>query len=344
MNKNSNIDELLNGFIDEELTIRQLTELRRLISNNADILKRLDELRKCKMLVNALAPVKAPDNMLDDIKAALERRTLLGQQTNAGMSRGHRHLIFRKVLAAAAMIGLFGVLAVVIYTIISPGSVKQKPMAVKEWSEPAKVAEIREAAPVIPAVRKQVAKETAVIKGFSGTVELKTNNLAAANSAIKKAIEDNGLWDALIFTGPQNNGRYTINCTKKALTELLIDLNNIWTTFDSADFIIDSPQATDGQIVISQVMPEQIAEIANLNSQEKRVELAKDLALLNKVPAPGGGQETATGDDMIRKLINTLKPTPKPVLTSGGGQNKIPGAKTEDEEKINLTIVIVGRE
>ena len=44
MKQNQNIDELLNGFIDEELTTRQHTEVKRLIKNDAQIAKRLKEL------------------------------------------------------------------------------------------------------------------------------------------------------------------------------------------------------------------------------------------------------------------------------------------------------------
>ena len=44
-NENSNIDELLNGFIDGQLSIRQKTEVKRLIVNEPEIAKRLEELK-----------------------------------------------------------------------------------------------------------------------------------------------------------------------------------------------------------------------------------------------------------------------------------------------------------
>ena len=49
MSKSQNIDELLNGFIDGELTARQQTEVQRLITHNPEVEQRLRQLQKCTL-------------------------------------------------------------------------------------------------------------------------------------------------------------------------------------------------------------------------------------------------------------------------------------------------------
>ena len=70
--------------------------------------------------------------MADEIKTTLERRTLLAPpKRHYEEIQGARHLLIRKVLSAAAMIGLITVLAVVIYTILAPEGVEDKPFIVE---------------------------------------------------------------------------------------------------------------------------------------------------------------------------------------------------------------------
>ncbi len=118
MKENLNIDELLNSFIDDELSPRHRTEVQRLIAHDAEVTERLAELERCKMLVGSLPRAEAPPEMVEDIKAALERRTLLGQRPeHIESQRGLMQLFVRKVTSAAAMIGLVAVLVAVIYSI-----------------------------------------------------------------------------------------------------------------------------------------------------------------------------------------------------------------------------------
>lgn len=212
-----NVEELLNSFIDGELTQRQRDEVERLIADDARIAQRLRELQKSKMLVGSLPRAEAPAEMADEIKASLEGMTLSGQRAERFDERaGARHLLVRKVLAAAAMIGLVAILSAVVYTIVAPESVP-------------------------PAA------------GFRGRLELKTSNLAAVDSFIKKAIEDNGLK----YSSPgsrRDKSVYALSCSREGLNLLLADLENIWERFDSATLFVET-KVFDG------VDTEQIAEI-----------------------------------------------------------------------------------
>jgi hypothetical protein len=242
MKDSPDIEELLNGLIDEELTERQEVEVQRLISHDAEIAQRLRELQKCKMLVGSLPRAEAPGKMLEQIKASLERRTPLEEQAPSFDEReGARHLLARKVLAVAAMVGLVAVLAAVVYTIVTPESGAKKPVAGREWRQPGEV----------------VGTSTSA---FYAKLELKTDNPAAADAFINKAIEDNGLSD---FISPRREGNksvYAVSCSREALGLLLADLGDIWAELDSATLFVEAETAEE-QVVVENVSPKQVADL-----------------------------------------------------------------------------------
>jgi len=341
MKEDPNIDELLNGFIDGELTARQQIEIQRLISHDAQVAKRLRELQKCKMLVGSLPRAEAPAEMAEQIKTSLERRTLLGQQP-VGLDEqvGARHLLVRKVIAAAAMIGLVAILTAVIYTIVAPESGPEKPIAVEGWRQPAREIEVEK--PSVEATAEKPTAETIVAAtGFNGRLELKTKALTAVNAFINRVIEDN---DLLEHSGPRSQGGdksvYALSCSREALSLLLADLENVWARFDSATLFVDADQV-GGEVVVEAVSAEQIAEIVNQDSPQKRIEVAKDFAVLNNMAEllPGKGVLAAI-DEKGKDLITI----PKPVLTTGKKTVKKPTSRARRGAQVHLTVVIVGSE
>lgn len=200
MKENPNIDELLNSYIDGELTERHRTEVQRLISHDTVVAQRLRELQKCNILVGSLPCAEAPAQMLERIKTSLETSAISAQQPARFDEReGARHLLVRKVLTAAAMIGLVTVLGAVIYTIVAPESVP-------------------------PAI------------AFEGRLELKTSDAVAVEAVINKAIEDHGISRQ---SGPDKNV-YALSCSREAVTLLLADLKNVWERFDSTTLFVDT--------------------------------------------------------------------------------------------------------
>ncbi len=129
MKPNPNLDELLSSFMDGELSPRQRTEVQRLAAHDPQVARRLQQLQNCRTLYTALPVAKAPGDLLEQVKASLERQTLLQRQPVAGRhSLGAWHLAFRRFVAAAAMIALMGVLGVVVYEIVSPNPWAGLPM------------------------------------------------------------------------------------------------------------------------------------------------------------------------------------------------------------------------
>ena len=132
MKSNINIDELLNGYIDGELSDRHRTEVQRLISHDEQVANRFRQLQKCKTLVAALPPAEVSGGLLERIKTSLETKTLVGSEdTEFDARRGAVHLFARRFVTAAAMFVLFAVLAAVVYNIIATPKTPQAMIAFK---------------------------------------------------------------------------------------------------------------------------------------------------------------------------------------------------------------------
>jgi anti-sigma-K factor RskA len=320
-----NIDELLNSFIDGELDQRHQTEVQRLIKHDKRIAERLLTLQKCKRLVSSLPYTEAPQELLGDIKASLKERKLLVQPARGEQRRrereGARHLLVRRLTAAAAMIGLVAVLAAVIYSIVAPQTQKSEP------------------AVTVATAEKPIRQTTLAEMKFSGRLELKTGSPSEVAAFINKAIEYNIPSDERTAAVPGKLGEsHVLICSRQNLRSILADLGTIWDKFDSATLFIETDRP-EGQIVVDAVAPEQIIEIAKQDDFETQIKTAKYFAAMNNMAKLSPGREVLTAiDDSIPDLITI----PKPVLTSSEKTIKKPPAQAEDSRKVHLTITVVG--
>lgn len=251
---NERIDELLNSYIDDELTAEQKAEVENLIDQDTKIAQRLRQLQKCQILVGSMPVTEAPASVLEGVKASLAGSSLPSEKQPAYEEQaGKKHILVRKVLAAAAMIALAAVLSAVIHRFVPPKTAPEKPVA------------------------RMIAAS-----GFSGRLELKTSALNAVDAFIKSAIDDNGLSASINPERRQGRRIYSLSCTREGLNLLLADLDNIWSELDSATLFVNT-EIFGTQTVVDAVTIEQIAEIANQDSPEQRIKLAKDFGVLNNI-------------------------------------------------------------
>lgn len=308
MKEISNMDELLNSFIDGELPARQQTEVQRLVDHDEKIAQRLQQLQKCKMLLSSLPVTEAPPQILENVKASLARKPPLEGFSAFAERAGTRHLLGRKLFAAAAMLGLVGILTAVVYTIVAPETVTQGPVAV-------------------------------VAAPFSGRLELRTSYLPAVVAFINRAIEDNVPSDEWIASDQSNvKEPHALICSSESFNLLLAELGNIWDKLDSAHFFVDT-EVFGEQVVVDAVTAEQISGIVNQDDSKRRMEVAKDFAVLNNMAEHLPGTRVLTAiDDTTVGLITP----PKPVLTSNQKAVKKSPARTKENKNIHFTITVVG--
>jgi anti-sigma-K factor RskA len=321
---NERIDELLNSYIDDELTIERQAEVERLIDQDAKIAQRLKQLQKCQILVGSMPYADAPASVLEGVRASLAGSSLPSEEQPAyEQQAGKKYVLLRKVLAAAAMIGLAAVLSVVIHRIVPLQNVPEGPVAVEN----------RTAESIKPVARIVAAS------GFSGRLELKTSALNAVDAFIKSAIDDNGLSASISPERRQSRRIYSLDCTREGLHSLLDDLDNIWPELDSATLFVNT-EVFGTQTVIDAVTTKQIAEIAGQDNPERRIELAKDFAVLNNIAENLPDKEIRaaieSGDSSLTQQWRILKP----VLTGNQKAVKKPAGQAKEKQTVHLTIIL----
>jgi hypothetical protein len=326
MKENLNIDELLNGFIDGELTKRHRTEVQRLISHDPQVAKRLRELQECKILISSLPRAEAPADMAERVKASLDAPVFLAEKPSGfDTRRGATYLLVRKVLAAAAMIGLVAVLGILVYSVLVP-------------ERPGDMPPIAGGQPPSPTtVGMEKPGPRVVAAEFYGRLELETDNFVAVDASVSRAIRDNGLSDCLRPTSPRDKGLYALSCSREALSLLLADLSSIWQKFDYATLFVETGQFAQ-QIVVNAVNAQQIGEIVKQDTLEKRTEVAANFALLNNMTELLPGRELFAA---INGEGPDLMTVPKPRM-AWDRDVPIKPALTENGRKVHLTIMIVG--
>lgn len=308
---NERIDELLNSYIDDELTTEQQAEVESLIDHDAKIAQRLRQLQKCRILVGSMPYAEAPASVLEGVKASLAGRSLpIEKQPAYEKQAGKKHILVRKVLAAAAMIALAAVLSAVIHRFVPLKTTPEEPVA-----------------------RMVAASE------FSGRLELKTSALNAVDAFIKSAIDDNGLSASISPERRQARRIYSLSCSREGLNLLLADLDDIWSELDSATLFVNT-EIFGIQTVVDAVTIEQIAEIAGQESSERRIELAKDFGVLNNMAEHLPDKEIRAaieaGDSSLTQQWRILKP----VLTGKQKVDKEPADQVQDKQNVRLTIIL----
>jgi len=302
-----NIDELLNSYIDAELTQEQQMEVRRLIADDDQIARRLQDLQRCKMLVACLPHAQVPAGTLEQIRASLQDRTPSRQTLPFQEHRETRQFSGRRVLAAATMIALMAVSTAVIYSIFAPQGTADRSTA-----------------------------GTAAATRFGGKLELTTSDLTAVDAFISRVIRDNELSDRVHTAGLADRRVYSFTGGRDALTLLLSDLATIWERFGSARLIVETPKFGE-QIVVDAVTAAQVAQIVKQEHWEGSIRLAKDFAVLNSMAESLPGREILAATGEKKPSLITI---PKPVLTGDGKTVKNPAPAGADTKEVELTIVV----
>jgi hypothetical protein len=313
-NKNApdeRIDELLNSYVDDELTSEQKAEIESLVTQDVQIAQRLRQFRNCRILVGSMPVAEAPAGVLEGVKASLAGISLPGEKQPAFEDQvGKKHILVRKVLAVAAMIALAAVLSAVIHKFIPLQTTPEK-----------------------SAVRMVAAS------GFGGRLELKTSALNAVDAVIKSAIDDNGLSASINPERRQSRRIYSLSCSKEGLNLLLADLDDIWSKLDSATLFVNT-EVFGVQTLVDAVTTKQIAEIAGQDSAQRRIELAKDFAVLNNIAEHLPDKEIRVAIEAGKSDLDEQLRMLKPVLTGPKKSVKKTADQTQEKQNVHLTIIL----
>jgi hypothetical protein len=324
-----NIEELLSGYVDGELSERKYTELKRLMEHDPELAVKFSELKRQKHLLNAMPIETAPEGLLDAVIASQERKFILNEYSAAsGEADGIKHLMFSRAMTAAVILVLFGGLGGLIYTIMAPA---QKPDFQNIASSNNDDPEIEFIPGTMLTPERTVASVAANTPPFSASLDLKTEQSIAMNSYIMKAIYNHDLNDFIDL--PENAGTSStiqITCGIDSIVALLNDLQTEWDKCKEANLSVFD-HALAKEIVIEKISPQQLMRVFTENKYYTRMQIAKDYADFNRLHPFGTGR-LASGDGVTGGAV-------KPLLVDSrlNKENRLEGG-----EKISLKITVTG--
>jgi hypothetical protein len=214
------------------------------------------------------------------------------------------------VLAAAAMIAVAAVLSVVIQRFTSLQNASEKSMP------------------------RMIASS-----GFSGRLELKTSSLNAVDAFIKSVFDDNGLTAVINFERRQGRRVYSLNCSREDLNSLLVDLGSIWSKLDSATLFVNT-EVFGVQTVVDAVTTKQIEEIAGQDDSQRRIELAKDFAVLNSMAEHMPDKEIRIAIEAGKPDLTEQWQVSKPLLTERQKPVNKQADQIQEKQNVHLTIIL----
>ncbi len=301
-------------------------------AHDPTVARRLRQLQNCRTLVCALPPAEAPGDLLEQIRQSLERKTLLQEQPVARRrSAGVVHLMFRRFVAAAAMIALLGVLGVVVYQIVAPvpGMQPSSPVAVNPYP-PQPVPDLGGAAPV-----------PVVDRGFSGRLELATAAFAQADAFVQRAVQSFGSVESAHPEMAGDRRVYRVVGTREGLYRLVASLGGVWQEFDSATLHVSEPEGA-ASVTIEAVTPDQMIEVVARNSTEASVETAQMYATMNQMARTMPGREIAPLIDEDTGSLFASDAIPMPKLAGPADTNQATHTPpSQGTTPASLTIVLL---
>jgi hypothetical protein len=320
MSERANIDELLNGFVDGEISDRQATEVKRLMLHDPAIAARVERIRRQRQLLGALPVDSAPADMAGTVRSMLERRTLL-EAASAGKHHvlGSMHLFGRKLAAVAAMLALLGGLGYLVYTVIGPERSAGKADIVTIARKPAPDR-------AAPAGDKTVAAATSI------ELVLRTDSPTGLNSVVQKAINSCGLLDSATVDRQPLSTAYSLACDKENMTRVLGEISSVWDKVKEKSMTIASPG--EEAVTIRSVTIAQVAAVIASPDLPSRMASARQFAEVN-TREPGAGTVTILpngGQDELK--------IPKPSLTSPEFDKAATSSVETRSDKLNFTIKV----
>ncbi len=323
--KDSKIEELLNSYIDGELSPEECAQVEQLVSSDASIASQLKALERCKLLVSSLPPAEPPAYLVSGIKELLQNRLVTGDVEHIERRRGRRHLFTRQLMAASLMIGLLGIMAAVVYKIVGPERQVSPTVAVQPQTN------------ILPARTNKVvvAKPQAADMGLY-SLQLQTSDFVAVDAFVNKLLDESSWLKYEATRESPGRSVYRVLCSKGGLEALVADLSTIWSKFDSATLVVRTDDA--GQYAtVTAVKPEQIPEIVNQDTPDGRIRLAKDFAVLNNIEMDSPGRNVMA---FVNRDYSEMTGIPKPVLTSGAKRAVNVPAGAMDRVRVDLNIVV----
>jgi hypothetical protein len=245
------------------------------------------------------------------------------------LSRGRLFLLSRQLIAASVVIGLLGVLAGVIYKIVSPEQDTTRVVA----NVPQPKVENRQ--DTLSANSGQARPQTQDTRPGEYLLKLTTADFAGVDSFINRLLEESTWLRYRTTKHLPGQSIYRVYCSRTGLEDLMTGLTPVWSRFDSAN--------VENQVAVEQVKPEQVADIAKQKTNAERMRVARDFAVSNDIHRLLPQEKILALEKSTGTLEPELTAIPKPVLTSSDKGLLTAPKDTADQVQVDLSIVLSSR-
>ena len=301
-NPKSEIDELFSASLDDALTQRQQTELKRLLQHQPEMAEQLGQLERQRQLLCSLPIETAPASLVDDVKARLERKLILEDAARTRNSRSRGAMLQRRFTAAAAMLLLpLGLLGYVVYHIITPApdAMQGRPTADALLKDETLVTAPRMASPQVPAMLP-----------FDGVLTLTSERAMLVAQSIEKQIFLKALEHQTIPNRTAEVTTFQIECSVETLSDLMASISPLWNQIDGGRLTLRDSEAPERTITIDHIRPEQIQSLARQIDKMPMLAAAHQYASTNRPLRPDTGLAELGGDDDAMTLDRLAIPRP----------------------------------
>jgi hypothetical protein len=303
MNENSKteIEELLSGSLDDALSQRQQTELKRLLHNHPEMAEQLRMMERQRQLLCSLPVETAPASLVEDVKARLERNLILEDAARMRTVRSRANLMHRRFTAAAAMLFLpLALLGYVVYRIVTP---------VPDDALERQTADTLLKDEVLVAVPKEIRPPVLAPLPFNGSLILTSERPMLVAQSIEKQIFLKSLEHQTIPNRTAEVTAFQIECPAEVIADFLESLSPLWNQIADSRLTLAEADSPEHTITIDHVRPEQIQMLARQTDKMPMLAAARQYASVNARQRPDA--ESPSGQDVI---IPQLPEIPRPIL------------------------------
>jgi len=306
--QDSNRDELLNSFVDGELSPRQRTEVKRLAAHDQDVAGRIRQIENVRNLLRSLPREEPPNEIADNVRLLLERQSLLGDRDLSASDRPRRYLLLSKLRAVAAVLLLMGALVVLIHNIVSPLDTPGNPGVASSTPE-----------------NTTLDGGSVPIESVNSTYQLHLAESTNLADVLDQAVVDHDLSAQVSRQFEENQEVYRFECEKKDLGQVLTRLQTVWGAVDRARFVMASDSDQDA-VVIESADPRMVASVLDQKTPGSRFTFARQMAANQSGRVPSS---------------DTIPPIARPVLTAGTEAPQGSTLPLAGEGKVQLTIELI---
>ncbi|MEN6307217.1 MAG: hypothetical protein ABFD91_05620 [Anaerohalosphaeraceae bacterium] len=278
MSDKENFDqqELISGCVDEQLSPRQATELKRLLAHNPQLEADLKALQQQRNLLRSFPVEPAPEGLTEDIKTALERRFILDHHYRHHETAGKWGLLFRRLAATAAMVLIpLGILGIVVYTIVRQPHTGQTQTVAK--------APVPPEAPVNSPTEPFTPEDALA---YSALLQFQTSQPVQSRDFIEKKIHTLGLMDMTQTRPLSDRTSYRITASRQYIIGLVSELQELWPHCEKATYALLAGQERE-PVHVEGINLKQTLEMLQLDDMNQAVQLAKTFTEQNAQPNPG---------------------------------------------------------